>query len=759
MNITKRKSIFAQVENFKKDYKINILRQWLHICYFSISYYTAFLSSSLHSIQKRFYYCIHQAIQKLSFIFPKYSLKRMTTSMRLLLALSLCVLTFTTNLYAHNTTTQVAESNKKFILHHTKNGADFEESFDFIIDSLIKVNWLLRFVKEQDLSTITIESDKGLTDNTIEDTNQTIDSHTQNINHESIPNIANLKYLDVEELKETKNIMLQSLPVHIINNKKPIVFNAANNVTEYKKQEIVFNESNILHNDFLAMRTNLIMQDLNAQKIFFTTIDLLRKQLDFFSEQTKAKDILNPAIIKLKELPNKFDIAQSLPNKQQKILKEQENRYLNTLASYIEILSYLELKSVELVPQNTIWNLTVQWILDEVASIIPINYSNLIVAKIIVSILLFLILWVWRKLIAKVIMYFMDFIVHISKQDKNLHTQIQKQILKPISLWLLAWSINVSIEILYYPTLEPERIANWFSIFYVINIAWLFIVIVKSYGVALIDSIAQKSNDGFRREIINLILKIFYSIIIIITILIILKKLGFNVSAIIASLGLGGLAVALAIKDILANFFASVMLLLDDSFSQGDWITSGNIEGSIVEIGLRRTTIRTVDNALLFVPNYELTGKAIKNWNRRKEGRRIKISVGVTYDATPEKLQLCVNKITEMLKNHPEIATETNRSAILDEADHRLALRQNIISIDDFLGYKNSMYVCVESLADSSINILIDCFSKSVGKADFLRVQENIIFKIMDIVKECELSFAFPSQSVYVENLPPFKNV
>ncbi|WP_042961017.1 mechanosensitive ion channel family protein, partial [Helicobacter pylori] len=70
------------------------------------------------------------------------------------------------------------------------------------------------------------------------------------------------------------------------------------------------------------------------------------------------------------------------------------------------------------------------------------------------------------------------------------------------------------------------------------------------------------------------------------------------------------------VKDVLANFFASVILLLDNSFSQGDWIVCGEVEGTGVEMGLRRTTIRAFDNALLSVPNSELAGKPIRNWSR-----------------------------------------------------------------------------------------------------------------------------------------------
>ncbi|WP_162894585.1 mechanosensitive ion channel domain-containing protein, partial [Klebsiella pneumoniae] len=129
--------------------------------------------------------------------------------------------------------------------------------------------------------------------------------------------------------------------------------------------------------------------------------------------------------------------------------------------------------------------------------------------------------------------------------------------------------------------------------------------------------LAQKSG---KKEVVNLIIKILYFVIIIIALLYILAQLGFNISAIIASLGTGGLAVALAAKDIIANFFASILLLFDNSFNHGDWVEVSGIEGTVVETGLRKTTIRTFDNCLVFLPNSTIMGANIKNWSKRRMG-------------------------------------------------------------------------------------------------------------------------------------------
>lgn len=554
-----------------------------------------------------------------------------------------------------------------------------------------------------------------------------------------------------EELIAQKNLLLQNFIANIRNTKQSLGFDIDENKQMQMRIDMQLNDAKIQHDAALILKEEIAKNNLIVESHLATLFKNLRKQIDFFSQKQKVVDIIQPTLQALNAMPTTFDISAEIPTKQQKNLKLQIEKYRNTLASAIEIVSYLEWHADELVPQNTILHACMRWTLQLLSNFMNVNHGNLVFIKIVLSLLCFVILWAYRKLITKIVVYLMDLAIHLTNQDKDLHAAIQKNLLQPISLFLLAWSLRVCIGVLYYPHLQPEKIEAWFNILYIVNVAWFMVALVKSYGTVLLTKILQKRNNEFRREIINLILKALYAVIIIIACLLILKYLGFNVSAIIASLGLGGLAVALAVKDILANFFASVMLLFDNSFSQGDWIECNGVDGVVVEIGLRRTTVRTADNALLFVPNAELAGKIIRNWSRRKAGRRIKMSVGVTYDADEAKLKKCVASIRQMLLDHPEVVT----TPIYNQEETQLmTLRKDIISLDDFLGYKSGLFVCVEALADSSINILVECFTQSVSKKDYFEVREDIIFKIMAIVQECNLSFAFPSQSVYVETLP-----
>lgn len=335
------------------------------------------------------------------------------------------------------------------------------------------------------------------------------------------------------------------------------------------------------------------------------------------------------------------------------------------------------------------------------------------------------------------------FVKHDS--DRQTKGRIVEIIKRPMLLTLIAYAIDICVSIAYYPAPMPIKFANFLTITFVIAVTWLILSVLNGYGMVLINELTKKSG---RKEVINLILKIIYFIIFVIALLIVLSKLGFNVSAIIASLGIGGLAVALATKDILANFFASVMLLFDNSFSQGDWIVCGDIEGTVVEIGLRKTTVRTFDNALIFVPNSKLASDPIRNWSRRKMGRRIRMLIGLEYSATTEQIKKCVEEIKQMLINHPDIAKG-------DDMGSKKASRydRGIVSIDDLAGYKSNLFVVVDEFADSSINILVYCFSKTIVWGEFLAVKEDVMLKIMNIVEANGLGFAFPSQSLYVEEV------
>ena len=410
-----------------------------------------------------------------------------------------------------------------------------------------------------------------------------------------------------------------------------------------------------------------------------------------------------------------------------------------------EILTYLKNNADLLSSSMLLSELNLVDTVDYINKSTAVNPNKFNLGKIVVIVAIFLFFVSLTRILAKLTYWVMSLIAS-GEGVKEAKDQIVDIVKKPISALLIIYALNICIGVGFYPVPVPLTVANIFSIIYIVAFSWLVLTILNGYGIAIIDKIAQKSK---RKEVINLALKVIYVIVLIITLLLILQKLGFDISALIASLGIGGLAVAFAAKDIIANFFASVMMLFDNSFSQGDWIVCGDIEGTVVEIGFRKTTVRSFDNALIFVPNSKLASDPVRNWSRRKVGRRIKMLIGIEYGATTDEIKKCVEDIKNMLINHPDIAKSEDVAA----KKRGLRYRQNIVSIDDYAGYKSNLFVVVDDFAESSINILIYCFAKTIVWGEFLDVKQDVMLKIMEILKQNGLNFAFPSQSLYIENI------
>ncbi|MBN2896587.1 MAG: mechanosensitive ion channel family protein [Campylobacterales bacterium] len=418
---------------------------------------------------------------------------------------------------------------------------------------------------------------------------------------------------------------------------------------------------------------------------------------------------------------------------------------------YGELLAFFEAKTALLLSQNSLLEtLHIQSAIDYFDALIPYRAGSLGFGKSLIIAAVLLFFFSIRKLIAKLAVKGMERYL-LKKSNAAVHAYFVRAIQRPISLFLILFSLRLSLEIFYYPHEVTGILVQWLQIGYVILFAWGVIKLASVYGEYTISHLI-KSHDNLRKEVVNMLIKLGYFMIVLFALFAIFRILEFNVSAIVASLGIGGLAVALAAKDTLSNFFASVMILLDNSFSQGDWIVCGDIEGTVVEIGLRRTTIRTFDNAMLFVPNAKLAENSIRNWSRRKMGRRIKLHVKLTYDSPSEKLRSCVDAIRIMLLEHQGIA---NPHTPMPENEHSpLRYRDEFVSYDDLEGYKNTFLVYLDEMSSSSIDIMIYCFTTSTDWEEWLSVKEDVLYHIIEIVHAHDLSFAFPSQSIYVEKLP-----
>lgn len=207
---------------------------------------------------------------------------------------------------------------------------------------------------------------------------------------------------------------------------------------------------------------------------------------------------------------------------------------------------------------------------------------------------------------------------------------------------------------------------------------------------------------------------------------VILQMWGIEVGPLLAGLGLFGVAVALGAQDLFKNLIAGVLILVEKRFAPGDWVLVEDVfEGTVESIGFRSTFIRRFDKAPVFVPNAKLSDNAVTNFTRMTH-RRIYWKIGVEYGTTTEQLR--------------RICTD---------------LQEYIAASDAFAGADEvSTFVHVDSFNDSSVDIMLYCFTRTTKWGEWLKIKEELAYKVKQVVEDASSGFAFPSQSLYLEKVP-----
>ena len=291
---------------------------------------------------------------------------------------------------------------------------------------------------------------------------------------------------------------------------------------------------------------------------------------------------------------------------------------------------------------------------------------------------------------------------------------------KPAELLVVIIGLFVAVQVLQLPT-EPVNLRRGayaiLKVLVTFDIGWALFNLVDLLDVFL-SGWVHKTESTLDDHLLPFIRKSLRAFIIFLAVIMTIQNLGYSISGLLASLGIGGLAVALAAKDTLSNIFGSFMIILDRPFHLGDWVKAGDMEGVVEEVGFRSTKIRTFAKTLITVPNNIIANLAIDNFSRMPK-RRIKLNVGVTYETSPAQMRQAVAQIREMLKNHP-------------------AIEQDFFLVN-FTDY-----------GSSSLDIMVYCFTTTTVWGEYLDAREDVCLKIMDILEALGLEIAFPSRSIYL---------
>jgi MscS family membrane protein len=335
-------------------------------------------------------------------------------------------------------------------------------------------------------------------------------------------------------------------------------------------------------------------------------------------------------------------------------------------------------------------------------------------AQWIAAILVFMFFLGLRKFFTSVVMGTLQ---QLAKYTSNYYDdRIISALKAPIRFAFILVAIHLFFSIIFK---ETETIKNILNTLIVYDIFWAILAIAEALR-GLAHQFAGRYSSDLSQEVGNFMLTILKILISGVGLGAMLQVWGINVTALVASLGIGGLAFALAAKDAASNLFGSFSLLADKSIRIGEWIKVNGVEGTVEDIGMRTTKIRSFGKSLITVPNQIVANNPIENFSRRGV-RRIKMRIGLTYSTSSEQMIKIVEEIKYMLHNHEHISQ------------------------------KETLLVNFESFGDSALNIFIYTFTSTANWAKYLNIREDVHVKIMQIVEDNHSSFAFPSQSIYIE--------
>jgi len=315
-----------------------------------------------------------------------------------------------------------------------------------------------------------------------------------------------------------------------------------------------------------------------------------------------------------------------------------------------------------------------------------------------------------------------------SKDSDSERDMLKSLLRKPLYYFFLLMVLYIGLNSLNFPhewgLVDSSEfglkmvIDKGFYLAVICSIFWTILRSVEFIGVKLKDRAAQtesKVDDGlipFAIDLTKVLVYIFALVIILGNVF------DVNITALVAGLGVGGVAIALASKESIENLLGSFTIFFDKPFAVGDVITLGGVTGKVEKVGFRSTRIRTFDKSIVTVPNKNIINTELDNLGVRPV-RRVKFNIGLTYDTTIEQIKNIVNDIQKLVDDHP-MTNEDGRVRFL-------------------------------SFGASSLDIMVLYYVNSPEWEDLIDTQQKINYNIIEIVNKHNSEFAFPSTSVYIE--------
>jgi MscS family membrane protein len=274
----------------------------------------------------------------------------------------------------------------------------------------------------------------------------------------------------------------------------------------------------------------------------------------------------------------------------------------------------------------------------------------------------------------------------------------------------------------YLVSLQPEwtwlaQLDRLFRLVSIFLVTWTAFRLVDA-GAILLSEMSARTESKLDDQLVPLARKGGKVFIATLGFVLVAQNLGYSVSGLLAGLGIGGLALAMAAKDTLANLFGSLMIMLDRPFHVGDQITFSGGEGVVEEIGMRSTRVRTPARTVVSVPNQNLANATVENQSQMPR-RRVKFTLGITYEASASQMQELVGRIDASLRTNPDVDQE-----------------QIMVRFTDF--------------GASSLDILVQYFTVTTEYPRHLEVRQQVNLTLMGLIEAMELKIAYPTRTVHL---------
>jgi MscS family membrane protein len=356
-----------------------------------------------------------------------------------------------------------------------------------------------------------------------------------------------------------------------------------------------------------------------------------------------------------------------------------------------------------------------EYIVDEILQLFDIRSSGNTTTHYVIAAIILVAAFIFRRIVITGI--FGIFRKLAARTRTNLDDKLFTSTESPLALLVFVLGAVAACKVLKLPPAADRGIAYGYTLALSFVVFWL---LLRAFN-TLLDHLherARAKNMGIA-AFMPWIKKTLLTVFVIFGVLMVAQSLGADVKAFLAGLGIGGLAVALAAQDTIANVFGSVVIAVDHPFKIGEFVQVGANSGAVEDIGLRSTRLRRADKALVVIPNKIVASEPVINLSRFTQ-RRVEQTIGLTYDAKPDQIESLVNEIRSFISEEPGVD-------------------------------KPSVIVQFTNFSASSLDIWIAYQTLDPDFVKHLQLKQRLNFKIMRAVEARGLSFAFPTQTVQLE--------